>query len=72
MVTAEVGGKPEAARLQLGDDWLSLSKEEIAYTYSPVHKIDPTLLTRVSCNLQLLFFFSIKPGVLSTHLIASL
>ena len=55
MVTAEVGGKPEAARLQLGDDWLSLSKEEIAYTYSPVHKIDPTLLTRVSCNLQLIF-----------------
>ena len=50
MVTAEVGGKAEAARLQLGDDWLSLSKEEIAYTYSPVHKIDPTLLTRVSRN----------------------
>ena len=47
MVTLERNGSQSNARLQLTADWLSLTREEIAYTYSPIDKIDPVVLAKV-------------------------
>ena len=49
MVTLERNNRQETARLQLNGDCLGLAKEEIAYTYSPVDKIDPVVLAKVHC-----------------------
>ena len=67
MVTLEVGGQQDTCRLQLTDDWLVLMKEEVAYTYSPIDKIDPVLLTKVINLNQLKGLLNIKTFHVISH-----